>query len=158
VRVAAGVVWPGDWLPWPLTARQAQVVVRHVREDEAQALRDRIWGQRAELAQQLAAAGAPPFALGRGNAAGQRVYVDLAWEVLRGEFGWADGRAVAVWRPALAKMMDAVPGALRKVAAYLGDGNEGRFDVTEADAVAWRKVRTGLGWQKTLMPFVPRKR
>ena len=37
------------------------------------------------------------------------------------------------------------------------DGNEGRFDVVEADSVAWRKVQTGLEFQKVLKPFVSKR-
>ena len=158
VRALAGVgLWPADLLPVRLTARQASVVARRVRPDEAQALRQGIWGRRAQIADQLAAAGAPPFELGRAAAAGQRVYVDLAWEALRNEFGWGDAPAHAVWRGALRKMMAHVPEALRKFADYLMDGNEGRFDVVEADSVAWRKVQTGLEFQKVLKPFVSKR-
>jgi hypothetical protein len=95
--------------------------------------------------------------LGKGNAAGQRVYVDIAWEALRNEFGWSDAASHPTWRPAIKRMMAHVPVAMRKVADYIMDGNERRFDVPEADSIAWRKVKTGLEFQKVLMPFVSKR-
>jgi len=158
VRVLAQAgIWPADLLPFQVRAEQATVVARHVRPDEAQAPRQGIWARRREIAAQLTKAGAPPFELGKGNAAGQRVYVDIAWEVLRGEFGWDGAPARVVWRTALQKVMAHVPVALRKVGDYLLDGKETRFDTTEADTVAWRKVKRGMEFQKVLMPFVKKK-
>lgn len=158
VRVLAGQgLWPADLLPFQLAPKQARVIARKVRPDEAAALRARILGRQDDIVQQLRQTWAPAFQWGRMAAAGQRVYVDIAWEVLRNEFGWSAAPERAAWRPALKDVMAHVPTALRKFADYLVDGNEARFDTGTADTVTWREVRTGIGFQRTLMPFVKRR-
>jgi hypothetical protein len=128
-----------------------------VRTEEAQELRRNIWARRAEIGSQLRQAKAPTFRWGQSGAAGQRVYVDIAWEILRGEFGWSDTPERAVWRPALKKVMEHVPAAARKLAQYLLDGKEGAFDIGTEDSVPFRKVRTGMEFQRVLLPFVKRR-
>lgn len=156
--LASAGPWPADLIPFRLSPQQARVVARSIRPDEAQALRSGIWARRAEIGDALRQGGAPPFRWGRtSEAAGTRIYVDMAWEALRAEFGWAGAPQRPAWRDAVRAMMAAVPGAMRKVAEYLVDGDEGRFDTAATDSIAFRKVRTGVGFQRELMPFVPKR-
>lgn len=158
VNVLAGAgLWPADLLPIKLAPKEAKVVARRVRPDEAEVLRKMILSRQQETVRQLRTAGAPTFQWGEAAASGQRVYVDIAWEILRGEFGWSAAPERAAWRPALKRVMEHVPVAMRKFAEYLVDGKEGRFDTGMGDAVTWRKVKTGLAFQRTLMPFVKRR-
>jgi hypothetical protein len=54
VNVLAGAgLWPADLLPIRLSSKEAKVVARRVRTDEAQELRRRIWAQRKDLHAQM---------------------------------------------------------------------------------------------------------
>ena len=155
VNVLASWGWiPADLMPGTIASSDAKVIARRIRQDEAQALRNQMLSQESRLEQQLREADSPVIKLGASGAVTQRIYVDIAWEVLRAEFGWGDRSMDPHWRPALETMMSHVPEAMTHFVQYLQDGKAVWFDIDDDGTVGWGKVRTGIGFQEKLMPHI----
>lgn len=156
-EIAAMGPFPADLLPAPIPRREATVIARSVRPDEAQRLRDHLLDNRAELSTRLRKAQAPNSALTSGTKGiGTRVYIDIAWEVLRAEFGFDGRKQDAHWRPAITAMVDHIPKAMDHFAQYLVDGDEAVFDTIKDGDIRWKAVQNGVRFQRELLPFIKR--
>jgi len=95
--------WPVDLLPYIPPTRQAALISRRVRVEELEELRRKLEELRPQWVRALKDAGirltaeveVPPR---------KQVWVDVAFNVLRLEFGLGDGQALPHWRPALRRL------------------------------------------------------
>jgi hypothetical protein len=92
--------WTMETLPFEPSKRVATIISRRVRAKETYAVEQARTAQRAQIDRELRTLGVTiqrkhPVLLER------RVERDLAWEILRREFGIGDSPHVAHWRPAM---------------------------------------------------------
>lgn len=153
--------WPASLLPVDITGVNALVVARTVRPDEIAELERRIIGRKAAIEGELARNGQTSAKIQRTrHAMNVAVHEDLAWHVLRVEFGYAEQPMLAHWRPAIRAMMECVDDVLEKYLDYIMTANN-RFDLPhDADLMmseiqAERLASSGHFMQE-LAPFVPK--
>lgn len=127
--------WTADLLPVALSSKEATVVARRATQGEIQRIHTRILGKRSRIERELRNSGLRDSKITQdSSAAGTEVIDDLAFSVLRFEFGVA-GPARPHWRPALKEIQSSIYDLGRKFIRYVQDGKESVFSVPEHGSV-----------------------
>jgi len=151
--------WPGYLVPVKLSSSDATIIARTGRPDELDEFARRILSSRQAIVDELNRLRAPDVDLRPNkNSEGLEVHEDLAWHVLRVEFGYGDQAATSHWRPAIRAMMGRVDFVLAKYLDYIMTGKN-EFDLPDdaSDMMsrmeAQRLANSGHFMQE-LAPFV----
>jgi hypothetical protein len=148
--------WPVDMLPFR-PDKGAQLVSRRVTQSEVQFYREQIVRMKARIEGALHAAGVKVTIGSPGHGVGAHVSEDVAWSILRQEFGLGGERVHPVWRPAIQDMWAALPGLMIKYQKYVMTGNRNVFQLPENDTLSMTEFGADLSFEKALAPFVPKR-
>jgi hypothetical protein len=152
--------WPPDWLPIRPDPQDATIVAREARLDEvAYFVAER--RREADLIEaSLRAMGvsnarvAPP-----GQGVGAEVHQDVAWAVLRAEFGLGGGEGRAHWRPALEALGKAIPRLLRVYVRYVETGRWVGHSLPAEDSLGISDLGGAAEvFTRRIAPFAPRRK
>jgi hypothetical protein len=105
--------WTMDTLPYEPKLREASLISRRVTEHEVKAIENQRNKEREAVEVELRELGVQLRSKGK-VLVERRVTRDLAWEVLRHEFGIPPVRGKAHWRPAVAKWKQFAEARLKK--------------------------------------------
>jgi hypothetical protein len=152
--------WPPDWLPIRPDPQDATLVARAARPDEvAYFVAER--RREADLIESsLRAMGVinakvePP-----GEGVGAEVHQDVAWAVLRAEFGLGGGEGKAHWRPALEALGKAIPKLLKAYVRYVETGRWTGHSLPEVDSLGISDLGGAAeAFTRRIAPFAPRRK
>jgi len=152
--------WPGYLLPVNLGQKDARIISRTVRQDELAALERRIFEAKDQITSELLAAKSPGVSWGKNErAAGLKVHEDLAFDVLRAEFGYGEKAGKTAWRPAIRATVNRVPFVLNKYLEYMAEGKN-NFDLpSDASQMITRveaqRLASSGHFMQELAPFIP---
>jgi len=134
--------WPAALLPFQPTGSGVTVVSRQVSRSEVARVSARILSKKASIEAELNRAGARGAKVERGNnAKGTEVQEDLAFSVLRREFGIAD-KSEPHWRPAIKAVQGQMRQLGKKLVEYVMTGDEGVFSLPSYVSVSASEVTT----------------
>lgn len=152
--------WPGFLVPVEISPADALIVSRTARADEIAEFTKRIMARRQVIVDELNRTGAPNVEMSpNSRSQGLQVHEDLAWHVLRVEFGYADQPSVAHWRPAIRAMMSRADFVLDKYLDYILTGKN-RFDLPDdasemMNRVEAQRLASSGHFMQELAPFIP---
>lgn len=123
--------WPIDLLPTIILKNEAKVIKRKYSELEVGKLRDRILDQRSVIEGKLHSSGlkGAKIEAGKSKGVGTVVFEDLAFTVLRFEFG-IESEQVSHWRPALVDLDKKLDDLKVAFMEYLKTGNDSVFNIS----------------------------
>jgi len=134
--------WPASILPFQPSGRGVKVVSRTVSTSEVARLRGRILSQRVKIEHALRRAGVRGAKVEDGSKGrGTEVSDDIAFSVLRREFGLAD-RLQPHWRPALKEVQSSLKQLGRKLEQYVLTGKDSVFSLPAYASVSASEVTT----------------
>ncbi len=147
--------WPAEMIPVAVKNTHAKVIARKARQDELQALSNRIYFRRQEIESLLSRAGASnPRVEKTENGVGVVVKEDVGYNVLRKEFGFDGEKQEAHWRPAIKALGEASQMVMRKLDRYILTGRESVFELPEDyGEISNAQFQKGSAFQKELAPF-----
>jgi len=121
--------WPSALLPFQPSGRGVTVVSRQVSRSEISRISARILSKRASIESALNRAGARGAKIQKGNnGVGTEVSEDLAFSVLRREFGLGD-KSEPHWRPAAKKISGDLRQLGKRLVEYVMTGRESVFSL-----------------------------
>jgi hypothetical protein len=148
--------WPAGMLPQVPESKDAQLIARRVTEKETQDLSHRLIANKRTIETELNSAGlTKKIVLDAGNANSMEVFDDIAFLVLRTEFGYGD-TPQPHWRPAL-KLLSGEFNKLRAaVVKYIETGKEIGFDLPNdyKDVASGELSAYDLSVQEKLAKFI----
>ena len=153
--------WPPGILPMRPQENEATLIARAARPDEVSYYLAERGRQRDVIESALRLAGvnhptvAPP-----GDGVGAEVHRDVAWAVLRAEFG-LDGKGGqgAHWRPALQDLGKAIPRLMRAYVAYVETGVWAGDSLPEHEALGMTELGQGAdAFTRRIAPFAPKRK
>lgn len=134
--------WPVALLPYQPSGAGVSVVSRQVSRSEVARSSARILSKRASIESELRRAGLRGAKIEKGDrGVGTEVQDDLAFSVLRREFGIAD-KSEPHWRPAVKVVQGELRQLGKKLAEYVMTGKESVFSLPPHVSVAASEVTT----------------
>jgi hypothetical protein len=134
--------WPAALLPFQPTGRGVSSVSRQVSRSEVSRASARILSKRSSIESQLRRAGVRDAEIRRSNrGTGTEVHDDLAFSVLRREFGLAD-KSEPHWRPAVKLVQRSLQQLGEKLVEYVMTGKESVFSLPPHVSVSASEVTT----------------
>ena len=142
--------WPVALLPFQPSGRGVTVISRQVSRSEVAKLSARILSKSASIESELRRAGVRGAKVEKGKrAAGTEVQDDLAFSVLRREFGLADS-SKPHWRPAIKEVQGQLRSLSEKFVNYVMTGKESVFSLPPHVSVSTAEVTTFGAFQKKI--------
>lgn len=142
--------WPVALLPFQPSGRGVRVISRQVSRSEIARLSARILSKRASIESALKRVGVRGAKVEEGKrAAGTEVADDLAFSVLRREFGIAD-KSEPHWRPAIKAVQSQLKQLGEKLVKYVMTGKESVFSlpphvtVSASEVMAFEPFQTKI--------------
>lgn len=124
--------WPAYMVPVVPDSKDAQVIARQVTETEEQDLRDRLLTNRRKIEFELRDNGCDkPVRTDTKFNDAIEVVDDVAFEVLRSEFGYGAGKQVSHWRPAMADYSQELYRLQNAFVQYIMTGRRSGFDMPD---------------------------
>lgn len=124
--------WPAYMVPVVPATKDAQVIARQITETEEQNLRDRVLVNRRKIEFELRENGCDkPIRTDTKSSDAIDVVDDVAYEVLRSEFGYGAGKQVTHWRPAIADLSQELYRLQNAFVEYIMTGRRNGFDLPD---------------------------
>ena len=148
--------WPSFMVPVVPDAKDAQVIARNITETEGQDLRDRILQNRRKIDFELRENGCDKQ-VRTDTKFNQAIDVvdDIAYQVLRTEFGYGDGKMRTHWRPALDDMEQELYRLKQAFVRYVVNGDRSGLDLPDYKTISAAEAQDyDRSLQNKLAPLV----
>lgn len=147
--------WPADMVPVKVEGDQAKVISRIARNDELNALSERLFRQRSKIELELSQDGARSPHVGyTEHGMGLMSHVDLGYNVLRKELGLDGQKQDSHWIPAFKETKKYAEKCMEKVIKYIETGNKNIFNLPVYDKIGSSVIKDGYGFSKEIAPFL----